>query len=334
MKTNNGNQQDLIPANELVDSQPRWFKKAIAHDAQDCFVPFREARLHYRRWAGPSENAPIVALLHGDGAHARWFDFIAPLLSADYQIIALDLPGMGDSDWFDAYSREMMAEAIITMTDHAHAATPQAPKAALVAHSFGGLIGVTAAHNFPSHLSALMVCDHHVRPSYAHEEWYADRLVAKPTRVYPSREAAEARFRLAPQQPCENQFILDYIAAHSVREIAKGDNPGRGPSDEAGWTWKFDPSIYVGFVIGNDVHAMYAAIEIPLAAMFGALSHDFDTLSRREMIAHMRGLRPDIPHFDILGARHHIMLDQPLAFAASILMQMETWRAQANNDTG
>jgi len=48
----------------------------------------------------------------------------------------------------------------------------------------------------------------------------------------------------------------------------------------------------------------------------------------------MRGLRPDIPHFDILGARHHIMLDQPLAFAASILMQMETWRAQANNNTG
>ena len=48
----------------------------------------------------------------------------------------------------------------------------------------------------------------------------------RPTRVYTSREAAEGRFRLAPEQPCENQFILDYIAEHSVREIAKGANPG------------------------------------------------------------------------------------------------------------
>ena len=335
MKTNNANQQSLIPENELVVFQPDWFQKAVAEPAEDHFVPFNDSRLHYRRWVGPSQDAPIVALLHGDGAHARWFDFIAPLLSKDYQLISMDLPGMGDSDWFAAYSRDMMAEAIVAMTEHAHAATPQAAKPFLIAHSFGGLIGLTAAHKYPTCLSALMICDYHIRPDFAHEEWYADRLEAKPTRVYPSRAAAEGRFRLAPEQPCENQFILDYIAEHSVREIAKGANPGRGISDEAGWTWKFDPSIYVGFVIGRDINAMFETIEIPMAAMFGGMSHDFEKLTRREMIAHMRQCRPDVPYYDIPGARHHIMLDRPHAFAGSVATQMEVWRAQqAKRKTG
>ncbi|NBR79999.1 MAG: hypothetical protein EBT71_08240, partial [Alphaproteobacteria bacterium] len=95
MKTNNADQQSLIPENELMVFQPDWFQKAIAEPAEDHFVPFNDSRLHYRHWVGPSQDAPIVALLHGDGAHARWFDFIAPLLSKDYQLISMDLPGMG-----------------------------------------------------------------------------------------------------------------------------------------------------------------------------------------------------------------------------------------------
>ena len=86
---------------------------------------------------------------------------------------------MGDSGWFAAYSRDMMAEAIVAMTEHAHAAKPQAEKPFLIAHSFGGLVGLTAAHKYPNCLSALMICDYHIRPDFAHEEWYADRLEAE-----------------------------------------------------------------------------------------------------------------------------------------------------------
>ena len=213
---------------------------------------------------------------------------------------------MGDSDWFAAYSRDMMAEAIVAMTEHAHAATAASRKAVFdKSAQFCGLIVLTAAHKYPTCLSALMICDYHIRLISPMRNGMPTGW--KPTRVYPSRAVAEGRFRLAPEQPCENQFILDYIAEHSVREIAKGANPGRGISDEAGWTWKFDPSVYVGFVIGRDINAMFEAVEIAMAAMFGGMSHDFEKLTRREMIAHMRQCRPDVPYYDIPGARHHIM---------------------------
>ena len=48
---------------------------------------------------------------------------------------------------------------------------------------------------------------------------------------YPDRETALTRFRLQPPQPCENQYILDYIARHSLMAA------------DGGWTWKFDDDL-------------------------------------------------------------------------------------------
>ncbi len=65
-----------------------------------------------------------------------------------------------------------------------------------------------------------------------------------------------------------------------------------------------------------------------MTAMFGSLANDFDTMTRQEMVEYMRQIRPDVAHYDIVGAHHHIMLDQPHAFASACAAQMEMWRAQ------
>lgn len=323
MKTDNGGQQGLIPAHELILQAPTWFEKAIENKPTDHFVAFRGSEIHYSAWQGPSAEAANIVLLHGDGAHAHWFDFIAPLLTPYYNVIALDMPGMGESGWLQSYSRDIMAEAMITMIRDAGFTS----KPAFIAHSFGGLVGLLTAHHYGDELAALMICDFHVNSPETHHEWYADIKQARPTRVYASRDEAEARFRLAPEQPCENHFIVEYIGAHSIRQIEIGENGRRGHSDEAGWTWKFDPSIYPGFVVGTDLPEIYRTIDIPMTAMFGADSHNFDAVTRTDVIAHMRSLRPDVPHYDVAGARHHIMLDRPHGFVASVITQMENWRA-------
>jgi pimeloyl-ACP methyl ester carboxylesterase len=323
MKTDNGGQQALLAEHELILQEPEWFRKAIENKPENRFVPFRESQLHYSFWAGPSADAQNIVLLHGDGAHAHWFDFIAPLLTPYYNVIALDMPGMGESGWLDGYSREIMAEAMIEMIRHANFSS----KPAFIAHSFGGMVSLITAHHYADELAALMICDFHVKAPDVHHEWYSDIESWRPTRVYKTREDAEARFRLAPEQPCENHFIVEYIGSHSVREVQIGENGLRGPSEEAGWTWKFDPSIYPGFTVGYDLPEIYKSIPLPVAGMFGGASHDFDQISRRDVIAYMRDLRPDAPHYDISGARHHIMLDQPRAFASAVLAQMEFWRA-------
>ncbi len=173
-------------------------------------------------------------------------------------------------------------------------------------------------------LAALMMCDYYVRPPHAHEEWYMEEdengelrpRETRPTRVYEDFDTALMRFRLQPEQPCANQFIIDYIGTHSLREV------------EGGWTWKFDPHMYRDFPLGEDWPEIYKQLPLPTAAMFGELSHDWENISRNEIIAFMKQQRPNSPHFDLLNARHHVLLDQPLAFASSIKQQMANWQAE------
>ena len=218
MKAHNGGQQAMLAHQEIVDFQPQWFKDALAKQPVARRVPFRNAELHFLDWGSPNPAAPPVILVHGDGAHARWFDFVAPLIADRHHVIALDLPGMGDSGWLDAYSRDIMADAVMTMIRAA--GFTRAP--GLIAHSFGGFISLLAAAGHANELAGLMICDFTVHPPEGHTEWYADIEAPRPTRIYETREAAIHRFRLMPEQPCANQFVLDYIAAHSLRETEGG----------------------------------------------------------------------------------------------------------------
>jgi pimeloyl-ACP methyl ester carboxylesterase len=319
MKALNGGQQDLLPKGELIDFEPEWFQKAIAQVPQDHYVAFQDAKLHYRKWAGPDADAPNMVLVHGGGAHARWYDFIAPQLTPYYNVIALDLPGMGDSGWLQAYSREIMAEAVVTMVrDAGFGAKP-----ALIGHSMGGMVSLITSHIYPQDFAALMICDFYVKPPHAHEEWYMEEdkngnLRPRPTmetRVYEDFDTALGRFRLQPEQPCANQFIVDYIGAHSLREV------------DGGWTWKFDPHMYRDFPMGSDWPEIYQNLPLPLSCMFGQLASDHDKISRQEVVTFMHGLRPEAPHFDLLAARHHVLLDQPIAFASTLVLQMQAWKS-------
>jgi hypothetical protein len=186
------------------------------------------------------------------------------------------------------------------------------------------MVSLITSHLYHSELAAVMICDYYVRPPHAHEEWYMEEDengVMRPrqtreTRVYEDFETALARFRLQPEQPCANQFIVDFIGEHSLREV------------DGGWTWKFDPHMYQDFPMGTNWPEMYEGLSIPSAAMFGELSHDWENITRNDIITYMKTLRPTMPHFDLLAARHHVLLDQPLAFASSINQQMQNWQAQ------
>lgn len=322
MKTDNGGQQALVPAGELIEKAPEWFEQAIQNEAEECHVAYENTRLNYRKWSGPSADAPNIVMVHGGGAHARWYDFIAPLVTAKYNVISVNQPGMGDSGWLGEYNRDIMAEALITMIRDAGFTS----KPAIVAHSMGAMVSILTAHKFHRELAALMICDYYVRPPHAHEEWYMEKdengdLQPRPTRetrIYESFDAALGRFRLQPEQPCANQYIVDYVGGHSLREV------------EGGWTWKFDPHMYRDFTIGDDWPQIYRDLPLPVSAMFGELAREHDTIDRDELIGYMQGLRPQTPHFDLSQARHHVLLDQPVAFAAAINQQMAAWQAQGS----
>src|SRR5213595_1074078 len=80
---------------------PEWFKTAIANAPERTLVDVRGAAIETLSWG-----------LHGNGANADWWSFIAPFFADDHRVAALSFSGMGGSGWRDRYSYDgYVAEA-------------------------------------------------------------------------------------------------------------------------------------------------------------------------------------------------------------------------------
>src|SRR5438477_7864596 len=66
-------------------------------EPRSAFVDGAGVRLRYVDWGiGPE---PALVFLHGGGLHARSWDSVCSVLSAERHCIAFDLRGHGESEW-------------------------------------------------------------------------------------------------------------------------------------------------------------------------------------------------------------------------------------------
>lgn len=314
-------QDKTIPDEDIIHHQPEWFRNAIAAPKEQRELEVNGAKVNYFRWGNEDPNRPGILFVHGNGAHAQWFSFIAPLLTHSYNVASMDLPGMGDSGWTEKNTRESFATAVGEVA----LAAGLGPRPVVVGHSFGGFITHITSKLYGDRLGGVVLCDFRVCPPENAMEWFREeRKFFDTTIVYPDFEKALARFRLAPLQPCANGFIIDYIGRLSIRQIVKGENPGRRPSQEEGFTWKFDPLSYRGLVMGDDHGEIWKTMACKGAAIYGLESRDYDP----QTIAYMRATAPEKPIIMIANAQHHIMLDQPHAFASAVHAIVAGWEAE------
>ena len=61
----------------------------VATEPTNAFFEHAGLKLHYLDWGGDPKKRTFV-LLHGGGAHAHWWDYVAPELSAHGHVVALD----------------------------------------------------------------------------------------------------------------------------------------------------------------------------------------------------------------------------------------------------
>ena len=285
---------------------PEWFFEAAETPHVDRTVEVDECDVAYQLWGVHDTAKPGVLFVHGMNAHAHWWDFIAPQLLDGYRCAAMNLTGMGDSDYRYEYDGATYAEEIKAVCDHAGFGND----VAVVAHSFGGNMAVKAAGLFPGRFGALVLVDSGIRDP---EEPVPDRPpMGGRAKVYPDRESAMARFRLQPPQPCENDYILQYIARNSLMPVEGG-----------GYAWKFDEDL-PGTLKNVERHADdYQALELPVGLIYGAESDYFSSRT----LDYTRSLIPgDVPAVGIENARHHVFLDQPLAFVDALKGMLDTLR--------
>jgi pimeloyl-ACP methyl ester carboxylesterase len=290
---------------------PEWFRWALGRPYRSRRVTAAGCSIHYLVWPGDDARADGrgLLLIHGGGAHAQWWRFIAPFFTRDFRVAAMDLSGMGDSERRAEYSATLRAEEIAAVLhDGGLGARPF-----VVGHSFGGYMTMRFGASHGEGIGGAVIVDSAIRTPEAQ----AAHLHRSPgpgrKRVYADFDSALTRFRLRPAQACENEFIVEHIARHSLMRVADG------------WTWKFDPAAMGARRFGEPFHEHLKALPCRAALVFGEKS----ALVSRETAAYMSALMgPRAPVIEIPEAQHHVMLDQPLAFVATLRTLLDAWRRE------
>jgi len=300
----------LAPFHGELPEAPQWFSRVLREEPARRLVEVEGADIETLVWE-PQQGArePGLLLLHGYGAHADWWSFIAPFLARRRRVVAMSWSGMGRSDWRPTYSRALFGREAVEVARATNLHDNGPPT--LVAHSFGGRIALSLAATQADAFGAAVIVDPPVFAPDRPRMGGPAEQEPRPHRVYPTLAAALARFRFAPVQPCDNLYIADHIARLSLCETPDG----------AGWTWRFDPFLW-SKMQREDTDATLRAVRRPVALARGGVSR----LMRPEDAAHMMSLLPaGSPFFEIPEAGHHVMVDQPLALAAAIDALLTSW---------
>ena len=289
-------------------SIPEWFFEAVETPFEERAVEVEECDVAYQLWGGPpgggtDPEKPGLLFIHGMNAHAHWWDFIAPAFLDTHRCAAMNLTGMGDSDYRYQYDAATYAEEIRAVCDHAGFGSD----VTLVAHSFGGYMAVKAAGLHAGRYGALVLVDSGIRHP---DEPVPERpAMGGRAKVYPDKQAALARFRLQPPQPCENEYVLQYIARNSLMAVEGG-----------GWAWKFDEDLPGSLKDVARTAEDYQRLTLPLGLIYGADSALFSART----LQYMRELIPtDFPAVAVEKAQHHVFLDQPLAFIGALRQMLQ-----------
>jgi pimeloyl-ACP methyl ester carboxylesterase len=312
----------LAPFKGAEPPAPEWFKWAIAQEPQRTMVPSHGTRLEALTWG--EEGRPGLLLAHGNSAHADWWSFIAPYLAKDYRVTSMSLAGMGASDWRETYRFHDFADDAEAVA-RATGLYAGGRKPIYIGHSFGGGQVFFTAARYPERMHAAILVDTGFGgppPEVLEERKKRQELLAniptadRPSRIYPTLEAALARFRLMPPQPAENHYILDFIARRSLRRAPLPDGSGEG------WTWKFDPEMWEKLDRTDGTFGgVFPELKVPMVHLYG----DKSRIIERRAAGEPGFLTGQVQEIEIPDSHHHVMIDQPLALVAALRTVLATW---------
>lgn len=282
----------LGPLAGKTPDAPHWFRNAIDTPHERSRLLVEGAGVEWLAWG--ARGKPGLLLLHGNGANADWWRFIAPFLSGTHRVVAMSWSGMGGSDHRPGYTASQFVREALAVAD----AGGLGARFAVAGHSFGGMPAALLGAWHSGRIAQAIVID----TPFGDGRRPPRRENPQPHRIYPTLADALARFRWAPVQPSPNLYIADFIARTSLRQV------------EGGWTWKFDPWLWSRFEhVGME--QTLGAIPVPLSYVWGERS----VLAEHGVVGRIRELLPAGTRFvGLPEAHHHVMADQPLALVAAL----------------
>lgn len=240
-------------------------------------------------------GAPTVVLLHGNGAHAGWWEPIVPFFVPGWRVVAVDLRGHGESDWAEPPRYRLIdyVDDVVAVLD----ALAPGP-VPLLGHSMGGRVGVQLAAAAPERVRALALLDTRLDPVDPRlaRQWRGSIAGKREGRTYPTREAAVAAFRFVPPEPVVDPTIVRAVAAYAVAER----EPGR-------WTFRFDRGVLT--VDGDQAGDLHRHLERLACPVFVGVGEASGVIGPREHDLLQR-LVPQAA-LEVFPGAHHFLLHCP-----------------------
>ena len=213
----------------ILPDAPAWFSRAVSVPHGDDTVDVDGCAIHYLSWGARGRGG--LVFVHGGGAHAHWWTPLAATFAGQFRVAAIDLSGHGDSGHRERYTPEQWADEVMAVA--ADAGIDGLP--VLIGHSMGGFVTMVTAARHSSALAGVIVCDSPVAEVDPEISAYHLREAFGRPRTYPSVEDAVDRFRTVPAQEHYLDYVMDFVARHSLKAV------------DGGWQWKFDRRIFEQF---------------------------------------------------------------------------------------
>jgi len=253
--------------------------------------------------AGPP-GADAVVLIHGLGQNgARDWSKLIPALAGRYEVVALDLPGFGQSD----KENELYSPANFARVIEAVVARRLARPFVLIGHSMGGAVSIAYAARYPERVSRLIVTD---AAGVLQRAVYAEALGRA--------AAAQALGGVPPDAPWLDSFVRTVLTRAEPLPAA-----GRVVLALPELRLKLlrgDPTAIAAYaLVEHDFSRDLRGIRAPTLAIWGAEDRVAPLRTGRLAAALIPGARLAV----IDGAGHSPMLEKPEQFNALVLDELE-----------
>ncbi len=244
-------------------------------------------RVVYYEWGDPA-NAHVTICAHGLGRNGRDFDVIAEALASTSRVLAIDMPGRGESEWLADPHDYVFPTYLTTLT--ALIARSGADTVDWIGTSMGGLLGMTIAALPKSPIARLVVNDIGPAieaPAVARIGSYIGQDPAFTT--YAEIETYIREVSAPFGNLTDAQWA--HIAQTNVRQRADGR-----------WRLAYDPGIAVPFKDApapQNLWGLWDAIHCPTLVLRGAESDLLSASTAAEMST--RGPRPAVVEYPGVG---------------------------------
>jgi 2-hydroxymuconate-semialdehyde hydrolase len=261
-------------------------------------------------------DGPVILILPGLGTNIDFWQLNIPVLAERFQVIALDLPGLGKSDKPDAsYDLPWMCDRILAFMD-----AKRIDRASIIGGSLGGHLGLLLALNHPERVEKLIMMG-------SVGAWPRPNFVLDAGLKLLWNEAIVVSFvRAHWPEIFHLMFIRD---SDLTRSLFRYQMARRARGD------RFAPegralARALRSIFYNSCRDRLATVGVPVLLIWG----ESDEIHPPEEGLYMRRHIPDARIAIVRDAAHEVMVDQPETFNRLVQTFLETGTAGIDDSLG